>query len=126
MEDAETGAVQRKALKLATAVAQQAKDPPTAAAPSRRCQMAMTVPGRPFGTVDCHRSLRSSDAGPAYGRRYVAVLGAFPWGARRAKQQRGRAGKKTLRRLADWISRGVAMQALTARQSHPITLKYYI
>ena len=125
MEDAETGAVQRKALKLATAVAQQAKDLPTAA-PSRRCRMAMTVPGRPLGSVDSHRGGRSSDGGPAYRRRYVAVLGAFLWGARRAKQQRRGAGKKTLRRLPEWISRGLAMQALTARQCRPIILKHYI
>ena len=119
MEDAETGAVQGKALKLATAVAQQTKDPPAAAAPSRRRQVAMTVPGRPFGSFDHHRKVRSSAIGPAYGGRYVAVPGAFLWGARIAEQQRRRVGKKTLRRLSDDISWDLATRALTTK-SRPI------
>jgi hypothetical protein len=124
MEDAETGAVQRKALKLATAVAQQTKNPRPAAALSLRRPVVM--PGRPFGPFDHPRSVCSSVVDPVWGRRSVAVLGAFRWGARIAEQQRRRVGKKTLRRLSDGISRDLATRASPTCQGRAIIFHYCI
>jgi hypothetical protein len=123
MEDAETGAVQRKAVKLSTAVAQQSKGPPTTAAPSRRWQVNLTVSKSPLGSSDYRRSVRSSDAGPR--SRILAVLGPFLWGGRFAEQGRWRIGKKALRHLADPISPERSMRALTP-QGHPIMLNHCI
>jgi len=110
MEDAETGAVQQKALKLSTVVAQQSKGPPTTAVPSRR-------------SSDYHRSMRSSDAGSR--SRILAVLGPFLWGGRCAEQQCQRIAKKPLRHLADPTNLERSMRALTA-QGHPIMLNHCI
>jgi hypothetical protein len=120
MEDAETSAVQRKALKLATAVAQQTTGSPTAAVPSRRWQVTVIVPERPVGSFDYHRTVRSSDSGLACAHRRCGVLGSFLRGAWFAEQRRRRIGQKALRLLLDFTSPRGAMRALTAPQSHPI------
>jgi len=123
MEDAETGAVQQKALKLSTVVAQQSKGPPTTAVPSRRWQVNLAVSESPLGSSDYHRGMRSSDAGSR--SRILAVLGPFLWGGRCAEQQCQRIAKKPLRHLADPTNLERSMRALTA-QGHPIMLNHCI
>ena len=80
MEDAETGTVQSKAAKPATAIARHTKGPHTAVAPPGKFGLTVFRLVSPLESVDHRCDARSSDADPIGARRHFAVLYPFLWG----------------------------------------------